>query len=184
MPSTALSVKYAAESSSLASAESINLVGSGVLLVDHMRAQVDTVFPKVTMAVDHVDDGLVKASDALAVSKAKADLAIDAYASLPAHINPLLDSTKAATDSIPPTMRGLSDLTGDFHKYLNGPLTFATQNAGELEDTTNTAVGDFDARFLAPYTGAHPKVHAVVGVGRGILGLAEPGYYTKGILGK
>ena len=67
-----------------------------------------------------------------------------------------------------------SDATG---AYINGPLTFATDNAGQLEDTTNTAIGHFDARFLAPYNGKHPRWHTALSVGKGLIGAASTGIY-------
>ena len=38
------------------------------------------------------------------------------------------------------------------------------------------------ARRMHQHTGLHPKLHTAITIGRGILGLSEPAYYTKGVL--
>jgi hypothetical protein len=97
-----------------------------------------------------------------------------------AHTIASMDAIKAlATDP-----NGLSGASSELRTFIAGPLTFATNNAGELENTVNTSVGHFDSRFLAPYTGSHPGLHTTISIGKSLLGLPETGYYIKGIIGK
>lgn len=93
----------------------------------------------------------------------EAQKAIAEISTIPDHANPLLESLAKASDSVSPAMNGLTN-------YVNGPLTFATSNAGELEDTTNTAVGHVDAHWLKPWDGTHPYRH-YAGVGLGYIGI-------------
>lgn len=110
----------------------------------------------------------------------EADKAIDAYEGIPAHVNPLLDSAKDATDNLAEDehtfntfMAGPATLiVQDSRNFLNGPLTFATSNAGELEDTVNLTVDQGRKKWVAPCSGKHCKLRAfgntalsVVGVG-------------------
>jgi hypothetical protein len=97
-----------------------------------------------------VEDAATARINALATAQAKAETAMDQVSNW--RVNPLLDSLKSATDSIPPTMNGLTS-------YVNGPLTFATNNAGELEDTLNLTVDQGRKRWVAPWDGTHPFKH-------------------------
>jgi len=89
-----------------------------------------------------------------------------------------------AIETLATDPNGLSGASSELRKFIAGPLTFATNNAGELENTVNTSVGHFDSRFLAPYTGSHPGLHTTISIGKSLLGLPETGYYMKGIMGK
>lgn len=67
--------------------------------------------------------------------------------------------------------------------FINRPaLDQAIKNVSLLAGNSAQATHDFDVKFLAPYTGLHPKLHTAITIGRGILGLSEPAYYTKGVL--
>jgi ABC-type transporter Mla subunit MlaD len=133
---------------------------------------------KAGKLVAHVDADVTKAEKPAAETKQKIDAAIDAYASVPPRLNAALEPLPAFEHSLTNT----SDALGNF---INGPLVAtAAKNIGDLAGNSATMVGDFDRRFLAPYSGNHPKIHTTLAIGKGLLGLTEPGYYTKGILGK
>jgi hypothetical protein len=93
----------------------------------------------------------------------EAQRAIAEISTLPEHANPLLDSLAKASDSVSPAMNGLTN-------YVNGPLTFATSNAGELEDSVNLTVDQGRKRWVAPWDGTHPYRH-YAGVGLGYVGI-------------
>ena len=150
-------------------------------LVTKFGATADAATGTITKAgtlVSHVDADVTKAEKPAAETKRKIDAAIDAYASVPPRLNAALEPLPAFEHSLTNT----SDALGNF---INGPLvSTAAKNIGDLAGNSATMVGDFDKRFLAPYSGNHPKIHTTLAIGKGLLGLTEPGYYTKGILGK
>jgi hypothetical protein len=105
----------------------------------------------------------------------EAQKAIATVETVPEHINGLTDQMKVSLIPLPSTLQGLTNasngfanVSGEMATYIHGPLTFATNNAGELEDTTNTTLSHADQRWIAPWDGSHPFKHyagAALGTG-------------------
>jgi hypothetical protein len=75
-----------------------------------------------------------------------------------------------ALDNVGAGVTRLANFTGAAQTYLEGPLTFATNNAGELEDTSNTTLGHIDHKYFAPWDHKNPVGH-YTNIGLGYVGL-------------
>jgi hypothetical protein len=108
-----------------------------------------------------IDDLDVKAA------QAKANKAIDDVID---EIQDVGSGVDDALSSIRPAAHESFVMLKSLDSFLNGPLTFATNNAGEFEDTINLTVDQGRKRWVAPYSGNHPKAHAIWGVTSGLIG--------------
>jgi hypothetical protein len=124
----------------------------------------ETLFNNVNGVVSDVR-GTVKQST---LTLAEAQTAIQAVETIPPHINTLADQVTTSLIPMPSALRGLTNVSAEIATFIHGPLTFATNNAGKLEDTANTSLGHVDRRWLAPWDGTHPFRHymgATLGTG-------------------
>ncbi len=100
----------------------------------------------------------------------EAQRAIVEIETMPRHMNQVADGVTEALIPIPPTLKGLTNVSVEMATYIHGPLTFATDNAGELEDSVNLTVDQGRKRWVAPWDGSHPFKH-YAGVGMGYVGI-------------
>jgi hypothetical protein len=146
-----------------------SLIVHADLVARHEQQQLSTWDDRGTTLFTNVNGGI---SDMRATVKqstltlAEAQKAIVSVETVPPHINDLTDQVKIALLPLPSTLQGLTNasngfanMSGEMSAYIHGPLTFATNNAGELEDTTNTTIGHADKRWIAPWDGSHPFKH-------------------------
>ena len=148
------------------------------LVSRHEDQQLTTWDDRGTTLFANVNGGI---SDARATVKqstlalSEVQKAIAEVETVPSHINGVADQVKISLIPLPATLQGLTNasngftnVSGEMATYIHGPLTFATNNAGELEDTTNTTLGHADKRWIAPWDGQHPFRHyagAALGTG-------------------
>ena len=143
-------------------AEALTNLNETVTDADKLLWKLDDTIDASTETIRALGETATSASrriDALAVTQAKAENAIDQVATLPGHLNPLADGLRDALLPVPSTLTGLNSAAAEMTAYIHGPLTFATMNAGELEDTTNTTLDQARKRWVAPYSGQHPTRH-------------------------
>lgn len=149
------------------------ITADGKYIADDVKSNWLIVKEAATLMWQHADNTLGHVDVAtLDYQQRQKDIAVQTVASM------------KAIETLATDPNGLSGASSELRKFIAGPLTFATNNAGELENTVNTSVGHFDSRFLAPYTGSHPGLHTTISIGKSLLGLPETGYYMKGIIGK
>jgi len=144
------------------------------LVARHEQQQLTTwddhgekLFNNVNSVVSDVR-GTVKQST---LTLAEAQTAIQAVETVPPHINTLADQVTTSLIPLPSTLQGLTNVSAEMATFIHGPLTFATNNAGELMDTTNTTESHIDKKFLAPWDHTHPFGH-YLGVGLNYAGFA------------
>jgi hypothetical protein len=154
-------------------AQAAAITADGKYIADDVKSNWPIVNEAATLMWQHADNTLGHVDVAtLDYQQRQKDIAVQTVASM------------KAIETLATDPNGLSGASSELRKFIAGPLTFATNNAGELENTVNTSVGHFDSRFLAPYTGSHPGLHTTISIGKSLLGLPETGYYMKGIMGK
>ena len=91
------------------------------------------------------------------------------------------------------TASSLTDLSASIRTQIESPentklrdsATAFLQSYTALGNGLTTATGHIDARFFAPYSGTHPKLHTFWNFTSGALGLGaragEAGYYGVGV---
>jgi len=139
------------------------------LVARHEEQQLTLWDTRGTLLFDNVNGGVsdirgtIKQSTA---TLAEAQKAVAEVETVPSHINGVADQVKISLTPLPATLQGLTNASLGFANiseeaaaYIHGPLTFATNKAGELEDTTNTTLGHADKRWIAPWDGKHPFRH-------------------------
>jgi hypothetical protein len=173
-------VEAAADETAKASTKEIQVVDNANTLITKLGVTVDGVNTAVasttsamTSTLVHIDgtaDAATRRIDALKAEQDAADEAIQQIATLPGAVRTALEPLPGLEESITRT----SDKAGDF---LAGPASSLASNGAELAGNAAMATDHFDQRWLAPYSGKHPRWHKVGQVLKFGLGLAEPTYY-------
>jgi hypothetical protein len=150
LPATMASVRESADTANDVSTESLDLVGSMNKLVDaagKTSAKLDSAVDSTRYDVDTMAE--------------KLDTAIDAYATIPAHLN-------GVSDAVPPTLYAIEGLTTDVRKFVNDPVTADTRdNLNALFLNSATIVKHTDTWLFPPkYTGKHPFWHGMGQAGK------------------
>ena len=126
-----------------------------------------------------LEDATAKQVKGLVETRAKADAAIDAIT--------------GALAPVPDAISGLTALEHSIDGMVTDPKTAELRdnvsalaaNGATLAGNSATAVQHFDARYLAPYSGNHPRWHRAWTVTGGLVGLsahgAEGAYYFSNI---
>ena len=146
-----------------------SLIVHADLVARHEQQQLDVWDARGTTLFNNVNGTITDARSTIKQSTqtmAEATTAIKAVESVPTHLNEVADQVRASLIPLPDTLKGLTNASNGFASvavematYVHGPLTFATNNAGELADTVNTATVHVDHRWLAPWDGSHPFKH-------------------------
>lgn len=178
MPDAAQSIKEAAETSNLASTQTLDLIGSATKLVDHSTRAVDSLPPQILTTLAHVQQTTEATTALLDTTRAT-------VAHADAEIDRISHSATAALDSIPPmasegrrTLTNTADLIGD-------PALRAT--IGNVERITNsTALATDDTqKKLHEYFYPPPATSKWVRFYKGLEGaksFLELGYYGRNAL--
>jgi hypothetical protein len=186
---TMAAVKESAESSTMVSQQALNLEGTATSFIGTAKGhEAATLFGLLFKAGQMVDAGtgtinkagdtLVGAQDTLNQGsaflahaeptpemKAKAQALLEAYTSLPGHLNPLLDSTKQTVDDLGETVDTLNRFVIDPKTgQLRDNLSLLALNWAKFGDRAATMTGHIDDKFFKPWDGTHPFKH-YVGVG-------------------
>lgn len=197
---TAGSVKEAADTSNKASTEMLDTIGTlNYVTLPKVNGLVDslsgTTFRAKTLlaqvgqtaeAATGTTQALGRAADAttlrigaLADQQARADVVLEQLATIPPAVTAALEPMAGLELSLTRT----SDATGDF--IGGAALTGAVQGVGTLTGNLAVATDHVDQRWLAPYSGLHPRRHAIWQFTQGAIGLgtrgAEGAYYFSNI---
>ncbi len=96
------------------------------------------------------------------------------------------NSATKTLDSVPPAVNGLTELTADARRIVNDPDTQGTlDNVNLVTGNMAQATGDFAKKehdlFFPPPCTKFCGLRRAYQIGKGVMSLAEPAYYTKGL---
>jgi len=130
-------------------------------------------------ALGRTADAATARIDAMASTQARVDAAVDQLATVP-------ETLRAALAPLPALQISLTRTTAAAGDLIGGPgLKLAIDNLGTLEGNLGTATDHFDRKWLAPYSGKHPRRHAIWHFTQRAIGLGARGaqgvFYGVGI---
>lgn len=120
-------------------------------------------------------DAATRRLDSLQSEQDRADALIAAYATIPPRVN-------AALAPLPELQLSLARTSDSAAAFLSGPASTLATKAGDLSGNAAAMTGHIDSKFFAPWDGSHPFRHRVGQALKFAIGLAEPAYYSVGIL--